>query len=261
MNADAIVGSWGRDWREVLPARSPAEHSALLADVRRAVARLQDAARSDGRAGRALHRKSLVETSGATFEVLDSIPMRLQIGPFLPNTRWPAVVRLSSAYPVARPDPVPDQRGLGVHIVDHERRLDLLATTGEAHHARDARAMIASLDAAAIAVRGGLTGRIGALASLVRAIGVRDALRLTRTVARAGDSGVSVAALTFFSRAPFQFGEFAVRYRFAPMVLVMAERALGSSSEAEDLAQEVFCRLVRLASTLREPDRLRSHCQ
>jgi RNA polymerase sigma-70 factor (ECF subfamily) len=47
-------------------------------------------------------------------------------------------------------------------------------------------------------------------------------------------------------------------YRFAPMVLVMAERALGSSSEAEDLAQEVFCRLVRLASTLREPDRLRS---
>ena len=47
-------------------------------------------------------------------------------------------------------------------------------------------------------------------------------------------------------------------YRFAPMVLVTAERALGSSSEAEDLAQEVFCRVFRLANTLREPDRLRS---
>lgn len=46
--------------------------------------------------------------------------------------------------------------------------------------------------------------------------------------------------------------------RFAPMVLVAAERALGSSSEAEDLAQEVFYRVFRLAKTLREPDRLRS---
>jgi RNA polymerase sigma-70 factor (ECF subfamily) len=47
-------------------------------------------------------------------------------------------------------------------------------------------------------------------------------------------------------------------HRFAPMVLVTAERALGSSAEAEDLTQEVFCRVFRLAKTLREPERLRS---
>jgi RNA polymerase sigma-70 factor (ECF subfamily) len=47
-------------------------------------------------------------------------------------------------------------------------------------------------------------------------------------------------------------------HRFAPMVLVTAERALGSSSEAEDLAQEVFDRVFRLASSLRRPDSLRS---
>jgi RNA polymerase sigma-70 factor (ECF subfamily) len=47
-------------------------------------------------------------------------------------------------------------------------------------------------------------------------------------------------------------------HRFAPMVLMTAERALGSSSEAEDLAQEVFCRVFRVAGTLREPDSLRS---
>jgi len=47
-------------------------------------------------------------------------------------------------------------------------------------------------------------------------------------------------------------------HRFAPMVLRTAERALGSSSEADDLAQEVFCRVFRLAKTLREPERLRS---
>lgn len=47
-------------------------------------------------------------------------------------------------------------------------------------------------------------------------------------------------------------------HRFAPMVLVTAERALGSSSEAEDLAQEVFCRVFRSVQHLRDPDSLRS---
>ncbi len=46
--------------------------------------------------------------------------------------------------------------------------------------------------------------------------------------------------------------------RFAPMVLVMCERCLGSRSEAEDLTQEVFYRVFRKAKTLREPDSLRS---
>ena len=42
------------------------------------------------------------------------------------------------------------------------------------------------------------------------------------------------------------------------MVLTTAERALGSRAEAQDLAQEVFCRLYRKARTLREPESLRS---
>jgi RNA polymerase sigma-70 factor (ECF subfamily) len=46
--------------------------------------------------------------------------------------------------------------------------------------------------------------------------------------------------------------------RFAPVVFNMAVSALGSTSEAEDIVQEVFCRLARKAKTLREPDRLRS---
>ena len=42
------------------------------------------------------------------------------------------------------------------------------------------------------------------------------------------------------------------------MVLVMAERCLGSKSDAEDIGQEVFCRVFHKAKTLRDPDRLRS---
>jgi len=46
--------------------------------------------------------------------------------------------------------------------------------------------------------------------------------------------------------------------RFAPMVLVLAERVLGSKPDAEDLAQEVFGRVHDKVKTLREPASLRS---
>jgi len=46
--------------------------------------------------------------------------------------------------------------------------------------------------------------------------------------------------------------------RFAPTVFNMAVSALGSPSEAEDIVQEVFCRLARKAKTLRKPECLRS---
>ncbi len=49
-----------------------------------------------------------------------------------------------------------------------------------------------------------------------------------------------------------------VWYRFAPMVMTTAERALGSRAEAEDLTQEVFHRVYRLAPTVRDPSALRS---
>jgi len=47
-------------------------------------------------------------------------------------------------------------------------------------------------------------------------------------------------------------------HRFAPMVLTTATKTLGSESEAEDVAQEVFHRLYRKAKTLRDPSCLRS---
>ena len=46
--------------------------------------------------------------------------------------------------------------------------------------------------------------------------------------------------------------------RFAPMVLMTAQRILGSKSEAEDLAQEVFCQVFQRVRTLRQFDSFRS---
>ena len=47
-------------------------------------------------------------------------------------------------------------------------------------------------------------------------------------------------------------------HRFAPMVLTMAERSLGSRAEAEEIGQEVFCCVFRKAKLLRDPGKLRS---
>jgi RNA polymerase sigma-70 factor (ECF subfamily) len=46
--------------------------------------------------------------------------------------------------------------------------------------------------------------------------------------------------------------------RFAPMVLTLAKRTLGSQSEAEDIGQDVFHRVYRKVRTLREPDSFRN---
>jgi RNA polymerase sigma-70 factor, ECF subfamily len=46
--------------------------------------------------------------------------------------------------------------------------------------------------------------------------------------------------------------------RFAPMVLTTAERVLGSRSEAEDVAQDVFCLVFRRVRTLRKFGSFRS---
>ena len=216
------------------------EQAALSAEAGKAIALLQEAARRSGQVGHALHRKSILESSNASFEILTTVPKAIQIGPFTPGAVWPAALRLSSAFPVARSDDVPDQRGMGVRLASGETRLDLLATTGEAHHARDARAMLASLGAAASAARGGVAGRIGALVTLVRAIGAPDALRMVRTISRAATAGVSLAAHTYYSRAPFQLGAFAVRYRFAPLGGVPApSRETGPESLALDLRQRL----------------------
>jgi RNA polymerase sigma factor (sigma-70 family) len=47
-------------------------------------------------------------------------------------------------------------------------------------------------------------------------------------------------------------------HRFAPLVLMTAERALGSRSDAEDVTQDVFSGVFRNVKKLRDPESLRS---
>jgi catalase len=216
VDREETVGRWRMDWAGDLPARTPEDQARLLRDVHRAIVELQEAARGSQPPERALHAHGIFATEGATLRVRGEIPPTLRLGPFVPGATWPALVRLSSAYPRAQSEEAADQRGLAVRITEGDRRLDLLGTTGEAHHASDAEAMVVSLRAAAVAARGRTGAQIRALAEILHHLGIADGLRMVRTIGKARDAGSSLAGLTFFSRAPFQLGNHAVRYRLAP---------------------------------------------
>ena len=63
-------------------------------------------------------------------------------------------------------------------------------------------------------------------------------------------------ALALIDGAPWAYEE--TWKRFVPLVFNMAVSTLGSASEAEDIVQEVFCRLARKAKSLRKPESFRS---
>jgi RNA polymerase sigma-70 factor, ECF subfamily len=73
---------------------------------------------------------------------------------------------------------------------------------------------------------------------------------------QAGDASDAELARALVAGSPWAITE--TWRRFAPAVIMLATRALGSGSEADDLAQEVFQRVFAKANVLREPDRLRS---
>ncbi len=235
------IEAWSRDWRDALPKRTPEDTERLLAETRAVVAALQAAAKGDGPPRHALHPRGIFATTRARLDVAWWLPPALSVGPLRPSAKWPALVRLSSASPKVQPDDAPDQRGLAVRVAEGVHRLDLLATTGAAHHARDAEAMLASLRAAAVAAGGGLTGQLGAVTTLVRALGVGDGLRLAKTVSGARLGGKGLPELTFDSRAPFALGPWAVRFRFAPVPDVPA--GLGGRG-ADVLLDDLLARLA-----------------
>ena len=71
-----------------------------------------------------------------------------------------------------------------------------------------------------------------------------------------GDTSDRELARALMAGSPWAIAE--TWNRFAPAVIMFATRTLGSESEAEDVAQEVFHRVFVKARTLRAPERLRS---
>jgi hypothetical protein len=225
-HAAHLVGGWRVTRDYALPAlldparADTAQRRARLADDATAVLRrLQQAAAGAGAVDRGFQRKTLYATTTAEFRVPVNLPAPLEGGPLQPGAAFRAILRFSSAAAVVAADPVADQRAVGVRITDVAGHVqDLTFTSGAAgNHARDARQFVSTMQSVADGAGGGLVGRLRGLVGLVWREGPRETLRLARARRAAVDTGVSLAALAYYSRSPIEMGEKLVHLALFPV--------------------------------------------
>ncbi|MBK8011430.1 MAG: hypothetical protein IPK13_08770 [Deltaproteobacteria bacterium] len=223
-SASEVISTWSKNWEEALPARGQSEMSALIDDAVASTRALQRKANVEpGTSLCPVHRgfqaKGTYATTQAKFKVAANLPEALRVGPFAPGAEYRSIVRFSNASSTVQSDELADQRGIGFRLVgDNGQIQDITLTSGSGeNHARDAAEFVASIHAAQHLTKGGITGKAGAIASLATEIGPFDALKMVRASGEAKDQGLSLTANTFYSRAPFKLGDYAVKMRLAPV--------------------------------------------
>jgi hypothetical protein len=194
--------------------------------------------------GRAQHGKRLVGTKKATFVVSPDIADDLRIGLFQPGKSYNAHVRFSKASSIEQGDSAPDLLGVAVRVLaESGASHDLLMTNAPFSHARDARQFMVIASAAGRRGRpAGLWKRkqwrtAAGLLRIGRRLGLREAVRVLRTIRKQTSRPViSLATEQYWSRAPFAFGEVAVKFK-------LEGTARGDGEAAADLRGEMQSRL------------------
>lgn len=191
----------------------------LAAEAVAIVTALQKSAEQHRVPGRGFQRKTLYATTTAEFRVPLNLPRELEAGVFRAGARHRAIVRFANADPGSHRDTAKDQRAVGVRITDDAGRVqDLTFTSGSAaNHARGAEQFNSSMRAAVFMARGTLGGRLRGLLSLLVHEGIGETLRMGRARKDAVDANVSLAALTYYSRSPFELGHRLVHLALIPL--------------------------------------------
>jgi hypothetical protein len=147
----------------------------------------------------------------ARFEVRPDLPKELQFGPFAPGADWRTMIRFSNAPSSVGGDDDTARRGIAMRFTDDKgHSQDLLLTTGSpAFLAKDGVAAVTAAKAEA-------SGALG-LAELTRKLGPKDAAQLIYQARTTAEKDVSLAGSTYFSRVPYQLGDYAVKFRLVPV--------------------------------------------
>jgi hypothetical protein len=191
---------------------------------------------------RAFHAKLLAGVADARLEIAKDVPPDLVCPLLQPGVTHPAIVRLSSASGMVRPDQEGDLRGIAVRVTLPEGAVqDLLMTNAAASHARDARQFMVT----GLATSGGR--RLGAIPILVWRLGPFEAVRILKALRRATSRPTqSLAMETFWSRGPFAIGTEAVKLILRPPDgTTTASSATVPRTRSADLRSEFASRLGR----------------
>jgi catalase len=251
MSNRTMADGAGTGWIEVyLNGSKSAEEKLITQRFAPEINRIQkDIQRIEGaqRIKRAQHGKMLAGTKNAEFQVLPDIPDDLRIGLFQPGKSYPAHARFSNASSIEQPDSARDLRGVAIRVKpdvgsDH----DFLMTNAPYSHARDSKQFMIIASAASRVGRPAMLWRLGAwrtlaaLVRLVRRLGLKEALRVLRTVRQQTSRPVaSLATESYWSRAAFAFGPVAVKFKLEPAT----KDDSSQTQQCTDLRAELLARL------------------
>jgi hypothetical protein len=218
------------DWTETYLGGSREEEERRIA---RFVVEIRDVQRrnsKDGTDRRAFHAKTDAGLTNAEFRIASDLPQDLAGGIFVAGAVYPATVRFSNAAGTIGADAKADLRGIAIRVDGVQ---DFLLTNAPASHARDAEQFMAAAKAAA-------QPKPLAILGLLRALGPRETMRMLRAVRAASRQVESLAAESYWSRAPFELGTQAVRFKLAAAAAVEGHGAnRGPDYLRQDLARRL----------------------
>jgi catalase len=246
LRKDTVSEHYGRDWKEVYSGGSPEAEAAQFAAFADRIKRVQAQIKKREHAPfirRAFHAKihagitDHVGIADAQFRILPDISEDLQIGIFQPSATYQANVRFSSASGAIQPDATPDLRGVALRVgTDQGNFHDFLMTDAPASHARDAWQFMVAAEAMAS------RWKIISLFKLLVGLGLAETWRMIQALMKESRKIDSLATDQFWSRAPYRFGPFAVKFTLQPSGSAQA----GSAAVGESyLKQDFIERLLR----------------
>ncbi len=202
------------DWQEHYLGGSPNTEASLVKKWAKQIQEIQFWLRNkkkDSVIRRAFHAKMLAGVSNAKFRIRDDIPIPLQVGFFVPGREYNADVRFSSANGSIQEDTKGDFRGIAIRIKTGEESVtDYLLTNGEVSHARNARQFM-------IVARAAAGSRLLAFPRLLFGLGPFELIRVARVLMNGTKRKVnSLATEQYWSRGPYKWGDFAVRFTIRP---------------------------------------------
>ena len=208
-----LLSKASKDWKSGIPVRSPAERAKLDLEMANAIRGVQASfATREGRpVERGQHAKNILSVTNGKLEVRKDLPADLQFGPFKAGGELRTIARFSNAPSSVSGDDQTARRGVALRFTDDKgHSQDLLLTTGTPGFlAKDGVAAVAAAKAEA-------SGAVG-LTGLTQEIGVGDTAKLIHAARSTGSKDESIAASTFFSRVPYQLGDYAVKFRLVPV--------------------------------------------
>jgi hypothetical protein len=218
------------DWAESYLGGSREEEERRIQGFVDEIHDVQERNANGGIVRRAFHAKTDAGLTNAEFRVAHDLDDELTSGIFVAGAVYPATVRFSNAAGTIGADSKPDLRGIAIRVDGVQ---DFLLTNAPASHARDAEQFMAAAKAAT-------QPKPLAILGLLRALGARETLRMLRAVRAASRRVESLAMESYWSRAPFELGTQAVKFKLAAAAAVDGRDANGGPEYLrEDLAQRL----------------------